>query len=171
MEVDVWMFFHAATVIFKILVFDRFNKLRAAQISTLWLLAGLTDKPWIISVLSTWGHIVSAGIPHVLPFSRGTKWTNVSNPLEKSLGICAPLTPSLCNDANVLFLISSHKTAMNPQRVSVCLTKSCSTSSGAAHDAFPILQMNSWFLELIFSLMDLSQAETSSLTCKNCTNP
>lgn len=49
--------------------------------------------------------------------------------LENSLGIGASFTPSLCNDANVLFLISSHKMEMNPKRVSVCLTKSCTTSS------------------------------------------
>lgn len=153
---------------FKILDFDRFNKLRAAQISTLRVPAGLTDKPWIIWVFSTWGHIISAGIPH---FPKGTERTNVSNPLEKSLGLGAPFSPSLCNDANVLFLISSHKAEMNPQRAAVCFTKSCTTSSGAAHDAFPILQMNLWFLELISSFMDLSRAEASSLTWNNSTNP
>lgn len=110
----------------------------------------------------------SAGIPHV---PQGTEWTNVSNPLEKSLGIGASFSPSLCNDANVLFLISSHKAEMNPQRAAVCFTKSCTTSSRAAHDAFPILQMNLEFLELISSFMVLSQAEASSLTWNNSTNP
>lgn len=75
-----WMFFHTATVIVKILLFDRFNNLRAAQISTLWFPAGLTDKTWVISAFSTWGYIISAGAPHLLPFSQGTKWTNVSHP-------------------------------------------------------------------------------------------